>query len=219
MRQALLVHLGDGDLVAFGLGDRDAAVEPVLGDDLRIVGVALAEPADGFAGQLRLRRILEHDMRARLSGRQASRRDADAGLHQVGTLQRKSRDDVAAARMADDVVGLLAELVEKRDGVLHDGVHRVVGVGFRIVRVALAELVEGDGVVPGLEHREVERPGLGGACAVAGAELRAVDHHDAFAFALVEIARADAVDVEPLLLAHIGIGGIVVAVGRGRPFQ
>ena len=97
LRQSLLVHLRDRDLVAFGLGDRDAAVEPVLGDDLRIVGVAFAEPADGFARQLRLRRILEHDMRAGLSGRQASRRDTDAGLHQVGTLQRQSRHHVAAA--------------------------------------------------------------------------------------------------------------------------
>ena len=121
--------------------------------------------------------------------------------------------------MTDDVVGLLAELVEKRDGVLHDRVHRVVGVRLRIVRVALAELVERDCVVPGLEHREIERPGLGGARPVAGAELSAVDHHDTLAVALVEIAGADAVDVEPLLFAHVGIDGIVVADGRGRPFQ
>ena len=106
-------------------------------------------------------------MRARLAGRQASRRHADAGLDQVGPLQREPGDDVAAARMADQVVGLLAELIEEGDGVLHDGVHGVVGVGLRIVGVALAELVEGDDVVPGLEHRKVERPGPGGARAVA----------------------------------------------------
>src|SRR5262249_53886855 len=72
-----------------------------------------------------------------------------------------------------------------------------------------------DDVAPGLEHSKVRRPGPSRARPVARTHVHAVDEDDALAFAFVEIARSDAIDVEPFLVAHVGGRWPIARAGYG----
>ena len=105
--------------------------------------------------------------------------------------------------MADDVAVVEIERVEKAERVAHHPRHGVVVVGLRVAGVALADLVDRDHpAFPG-QGVEIEVPVGRAVGAVMRAEIAAVEQHDRLARPLVEIARADPLDIDEFRLRKI----------------
>src|SRR5438067_3555949 len=117
-------------------------------------------------------------------------------------LKRHARRGIAATRMTHEVHRRQLQCADERRGVAHDRRHRVVVV-LRVVGLALPQLVEGDGTEVLGERPQVQVPGVGARGRVTRAEIAAVDKDDRLPRANLEIARADAVDIEPATLGKL----------------
>lgn len=101
--------------------------------------------------------------------------------------------------MANNVEWPPAERLEEPGEVPHGGGHRVILVALRVVRIALAEAVDGDDAEVLRELREVQMKILRVRAAGGVALGAAVHQDDGPAPARFEIARSDAVNVYPFL--------------------
>ena len=82
----------------------------------------------------------------------------------------------------------------------HHARHRVVAVGLGIVRLALADLVDGDDPALLRETVEVQVPVGRAVRAVMRSEIAAVEQHHELPRSIVEITRPDTVDIDELRL-------------------
>ena len=94
-----------------------------------------------------------------------------------------------------------ADGTDERSRVLHDRVHRVVVVP-GVAGVALPELVGGHDTVVFRQPVEIAVPGERAVGAVRGTEIPAIEKDDGFPLPGLEIARVDAIDLDPFGVVH-----------------
>ena len=105
-------------------------------------------------------------------------------------------DEIAAARMTDEMRPLDTQRAQRRVCVLDRRMHRVVVVRSGVFRVALSQLVDGEDTEPLRKPVEIEIPVVGRAGARGRAERAAMHQHHRLAGALFEISGPDPLDVD-----------------------
>ena len=203
--EPLDLHLLHRLLVLGQLADGHAGVEPVIGNVVVAVGIALVHPALAFPPQARVRRVGEHDVVASDAGRQGVGVHRDHGLDQVGPFQGHARHQVGAAGMPHQVDVAELQGLQETQGMPHHRGHGVVVVALGIVGQPLAQLVHRVDVEPLRQAVEVEPPVEAAVGRVVGAEIAAVEQHQRLAAALLEVTGADAVHVHELFVCLVHV--------------
>jgi hypothetical protein len=94
------------------------------------------------------------------------------------------------------------ESFKKTVSVLNHGRHRVIGIRFRIVGMALANLVYGINVEPLSQPVKVQAPVFSAIGRVVGTKMAAMKQYDNRSVTFLEIARSYAVYVDEFFSGH-----------------
>jgi len=163
--------------------------------------VALDDPALALPAQPGLGRVGQDDLASRNAGRQRVGVHDDAGADALGMIEGEPADEIAAARVPDDMDVLEPERGQEPVRVPHHRRHAVVVV-LRIVGVSLAQLVDREHTVPSAQTLDVELPVARRFGQVLRPEIAAVEQDERRALAGHEVAGPDPVDIDEFRLVH-----------------